>query len=519
MTPFRLHFTFPVAGGSCGCDYVVWPNDQILTAGSSSASGSADPRGLRIRAARITGALDLKHVHPAVGVALIDCAFDQVVELQDAYLPWLTLTGSRVPGLVADRLQTDGELKLDNGFSVEGNNERGIVRLVAAHIRGQLDLSGAHLSNKSGPALVADRIQIDGTMCLKNMFQATGAGEDGTLRLPESHIAGQLIMSGSGLRNESGPAFVGEQLVVDGAVSMAEPFIAAGHGDAGTIRLTSATLGSEFSLAGARLSNDSGPALSADGLHVATDLALTGKFQATGHGERGAVRMTGAHIEGQFDASDARLTNPTGPALSARDLHVGESLYIGEGFTAHGDGKWGAVRLTGATIAGQLVANEARLQNNTGPALCAERLHALSDVELADDVTMTGEIRFQGSVIDGKLDLTGVKALRRDGCILDLSAARTKQVLLPPTLICTDVHNHAWGDTASTNLAGFTYTQFTDVDAERWLGILRHHTVKYSPQPYQQLALLLKSYGHDNQARTVLRAQQDDLRARGDLGP
>ena len=197
-----------------------------------AASGSADPRGLRIRAARITGALDLKHVHPAVGVALIDCAFDQVVELQDAYLPWLTLTGSRVPGLVADRLQTDGELKLDNGFSVEGNNERGIVRLVAAHIRGQLDLSGAHLSNKSGPALVADRIQIDGTMCLKNMFQATGAGEDGTLRLPESHIASQLIMSGSGLRNESGPAFVGEQLVVDGAVSMAEPFIAAGHGDA-----------------------------------------------------------------------------------------------------------------------------------------------------------------------------------------------------------------------------------------------------------------------------------------------
>ncbi|WP_143268721.1 hypothetical protein [Amycolatopsis vastitatis] len=484
----------------------------------AATAGQADPRGLRIRGARITGQLDLTHAYPAIGLGLIDCAFDQGIELQDAHLPWLSLTGSHVPQLIADRMQTDGVLKLDSGFRVVGSHSRGAVCLVAAHIRGQLDMSGAHLDNQSGPALVADRIQVEGTACFKGGFHAAGAGEDGTIRMPESHIAGQLVLSNSELSNRSGPAFVGEQLVVDGAVFMNQPFVATGHGVAGTVRLTSASLGSELSLAGARLSNDSGPALSADGLRVATDLALSEDFQADGRGERGAIRLTGAHIEGEFDASNAHATNPTGPGLSARDIRVGEALYIGEGFSARGAGKWGALYLTGATIVGPLVAGGARLRNSSGPSMRAERLHALSDVRLDKDVTVKGEIRLQGTVIEGKLDFSGVEVRRRNGCILDLAGSKTKEVLLPADLICTDQDEHACGDAARVDLTGFTYAQFIDIDPKRWLGILRHHTDKYRPQPYQQLALLLKSQGHDNPAREVLRAQQDDLRARGDLG-
>ncbi|WP_348955520.1 hypothetical protein [Amycolatopsis melonis] len=129
------------------------PARVIRRALLAATAGQADPRGLRIRGARITGQLDLTHAYPAIGLGLINCAFDQGIELQDAHLPWLSLTGSHVPQLIADRMQTDGVLKLDTGFHVVGSHSRGAVCLVAAHIRGQLDMSGAHLVNQSGLAL------------------------------------------------------------------------------------------------------------------------------------------------------------------------------------------------------------------------------------------------------------------------------------------------------------------------------------------------------------------------------
>jgi hypothetical protein len=55
-----------------------------------------DPRGVRLRGARITGTLDLTHVEAAVGMELRNCSFDHPVVLEGAHLPWLTLTDSCV---------------------------------------------------------------------------------------------------------------------------------------------------------------------------------------------------------------------------------------------------------------------------------------------------------------------------------------------------------------------------------------------------------------------------------------
>ncbi|WP_219151752.1 hypothetical protein [Amycolatopsis sp. TNS106] len=421
-----------------------------------------------------------------------------------------------MPQLTANGLEVDAKVDLDRGFTVEAATGNA-VELIAAHIHGKLNLSGAQLTSKSASALAADRLRVDGSLCLKEHFFASGAGDNGTLSLAEAHVGGQLILTQAELINNSGPAFVGEQITVDGAVFMSAPFEAVGHGPAGTIRLRSANLGNRLTLDGARLTNDAGPAFSADGIQITGDLSMTGGLQASGHGERGAIRMTGARIEGELDASSAEVTNTTGPAISARDIQIGETLYLSDGFIARGEGADGAVRLTGAKIGAQLVGTKAQITNRSGPSLSAERLHVHNNIDFSKEAKFDGSIDLTRAVVEGKLDPTGIELVDKNRKVLNLAVAKANEVALSPRTVCTDNREHETL-AAEVDFAGLTYTYFPDVDSDQWRHLLRYHTSGYSPQPYQQLALLLKSYGHDNEARTILRAQQDDLRARGDLG-
>ena len=85
---------------------------------------------------------------------------------------------------------------LRGGFTATGAGEHGAVRLLGAHIGGQLDCDGASLRNDSGPALIADGLQVGQGMFLRGGFTATGAGDDGAVRLVGAHIGGQLDCTG-----------------------------------------------------------------------------------------------------------------------------------------------------------------------------------------------------------------------------------------------------------------------------------------------------------------------------------
>ena len=100
------------------------------------------------------------------------------------------------PALNADGLQVDQDMFLRGGFTATGTGEFGAVRLVGAHIGGSLDCTGASLRNDSGPALNADGLQVGQAMFLRGGFTATGAGEIGAVRLVGAHIGGQLDCTG-----------------------------------------------------------------------------------------------------------------------------------------------------------------------------------------------------------------------------------------------------------------------------------------------------------------------------------
>jgi hypothetical protein len=121
----------------------------------------------------------------------------------------------------------------------------------------------------------------------------------------------------------------------------------------GTLDLTK-THGPDVDLQGSHLNR-----LAAVGLSVTHDLTLRGC--TCDHG----VALEGAHVGGILACSGAKLTNPSGAALSGDGLTVDGDVLLDDGFTATGAGGTGAVRLPGAHIGGPLNCRGAKLTNQT----------------------------------------------------------------------------------------------------------------------------------------------------------
>ena len=296
------------------------------------------------------------------------------------------------PALAADGLQVGLSMFLRGGFTATGAGNLGAVRLAGAHIGGNLECDGASLHNDSGPALVAYALQVGQGMLLRGGFKATGAGGDGAVRLTGAHIGGSLECDGASLGNDSGPGLSGDALQVDRAIFLRGGFTATGAGGDGAVRLRSAHIGGSLDCTGSRLHNNSGPALDASSLQVDQGMYLRSGFTATvtGAGDLGAVNLTGAHISGNLDCKGAKLSNDSGPGLLAYRLRVDGDMNLTGGFTATGGGDRGAVRLTGAHIGGNLNCIGASLHNDSGPALLAYGVQVGQDLYLTAGFAATG---------------------------------------------------------------------------------------------------------------------------------
>jgi len=79
-------------------------------------------------------------------------------------------------------------------FCQTGFDAQGEVRLLGAHIAGQLSFDGAKLTNKDARALSADGLKVD-----QGMLCQTGFVAQGEVRLSGAHIAGQLGFNGAKL--------------------------------------------------------------------------------------------------------------------------------------------------------------------------------------------------------------------------------------------------------------------------------------------------------------------------------
>ncbi len=138
--------------------------------------------GVQLFGARITGQLDLQGCDIPQNLNLKSCHFDQAPFLLDAKLRGLYLEGSTLPGLLADRLRTAGNVHLQK---VTASGE---IRLLGAKLGGNLDCVGATLeAHQGGKALHADGLDTQGGVFLRDVTAK------GKIRLLGAKLGGDLV--------------------------------------------------------------------------------------------------------------------------------------------------------------------------------------------------------------------------------------------------------------------------------------------------------------------------------------
>lgn len=190
-----------------------------------------------------------------------------------------------------------------------------------------------------------------------------------------------------------------------------------------------------------------------------------------------AVGITGlinCHFSEEISVPQTRfeLLNLRGsvcPGLLAQGVEVTGNVMLHDGFHAIG-----AVNLSGAKIGGQLTCQGSRFENSEGRAFHAQRLR-VSESFLWRNVT----------VATGAVDLTSAHV----GDLVD------------------DLESWPEGENRLC-LDGFTYDKiagsFTDAPSRlEWLARGTVWNGEFHPQPYGQLARVLRAMGHDGAARRV----------------
>ncbi|MFJ5985001.1 hypothetical protein [Lentzea sp. NPDC092896] len=214
-----------------------------------------------------------------------------------------------------------------------------------------------------------------------------------------------------------------------------------------------------------------------------------------------AVHARGLSVDHNLSLSGARLS--AAESIDALHMRIGGSVYLNDGFHAAG-----SVTLSGSQISAVLMCAGARFE--AGLVLVDLRVGDGIFLSQGCDVSGGGihaSVRLRGTRVDGQLIFRDGR-VSSPGVALDLRHVRVgKELFLPFE-----------GVDGKAQLEGLTYEGLPrDATVDEWLSFLATRTLRYSTQPWTQLAAAHQAAGHERDVRRIRVAQQRDLRRRGQL--
>ena len=208
--------------------------------------------GIRIFSANIVGYLDLENCHSTLGLTLVNCTFDTVINARNCHLNNLILSGSQTLGLDAQGINVKGHIFLSDGFTAKGE-----VYLVGATVGGQIACSNGTFENEKGYALNAQGTDVKGDIFLSDRFAAKGE-----VSLSGATVGGQIACSNGTFENKNGNALNADVISVKGNIFLSDGFAAKGE-----VALVGATVGGQLLCTNGTFENEMGHALNAQNLN------------------------------------------------------------------------------------------------------------------------------------------------------------------------------------------------------------------------------------------------------------
>jgi hypothetical protein len=435
-----------------------------------------DQRGIQAHGARLEGELDLSFVTVPFPLVLTCCGLRRETTLRFLEIPTLSLSGCAVRAINAECANVKGSVTLSNGFYADGE-----VQLLGAQIGSNLDCGAGTFRNASGKALRADRIYVQGSVFLRNAFVA-----EGEVRLMGAEIGGNLECNDGTIKNAGGRALSADRVSVQGSVFLRDGFSAEGE-----VRLPGGKIGGNLECNQGVFRNAGGVALNADRISTNGNALLGGGFVAEGE-----VNLAGAQLGNNLSCDGGAFQNGNGRALNADGINVKGFVFFRAGFRAEGE-----VNLLSAQIGDNLECDGGTFKNAAGRALNADRMNVQGNVMFRSGFSAAGEVRLVNAVVKGTLVWTGVH-----------NPGGTLLILRNGTAGAIQDDKASWPDAGKLDLDGFVYghiaTDLTDTKNRlRWLKLQQ----EFTPQPYRQLAKVMKDAGFDRGERRVLFEMEDRI--------
>ena len=280
---------------------------QAGRSGQDRARGQGT-RAIRVRGARITGAIDVENRDVACLIRLEDCYFDEPVILRLARAVEVALPGCHLPAVRAVQAEIRGNLILDRITATQ-------VDLRGASVGGVLSLDGATLNNPGGVTLAGGALAVGQGMSCGSGFTSTGTIELSDARFPQGlSFTGATLVNDTSIALDAQGMQVGAYLFLGSSLHNREGFTAKGG-----LRLVGVHVDGYVCCWAADIRGVDGPAgpgyaILGLGLSITQNLMLSEGFRATGE-----MYLTGARIgEEAQSAWPARrwATRSTSPGLS-----------------------------------------------------------------------------------------------------------------------------------------------------------------------------------------------------------
>ena len=291
----------------------------------------------------------------------------------------------------------------------------------------------------------------------------------------------------------------------------------AGFQATGLVDLTGATVDGQLDCAGGKFLAK-GLALNCDTISVGAAVFLRTGFEA-----QGEVNLVGAKIGGQLDCDRGKFLAAI-MALNCNGISVGASVFLRNELEAHGK-----VNLVRAKIDGQMACNRGKFLAE-GIALHCDATIVGADVFLQDEFEARGRINLNRAEIAGNLVLssatltTGLDAqgmrvraqfvwadIEGDGIEVDLIDAKVGTLVDSPG---------SWTSVKRLRLSSFRYDRIeSKMDVQERLDWLTKHDASvrpFTPQPYVQLANVLRRQGMISAVNTVM-IKREDLQRDADM--
>lgn len=396
---------------------------------------------------------------------------------------------------------------------------------------------GSPAFNHDTPILQAESLHATGAVILRKVKAY------GEIRFTGAAIGRNLSLSEATLTHLSAVALTLDRAEIGGDLNLRRDFVADGE-----ISLLGSKIHGNLDCRLATLNNPDNVALRADAATIAGSVLLgAGKFEkktiATKFQAHGEVRLYRAVIGGYLDCTGAVFDRPNGAgpnaiSLNAESATIRGPSFLGFPFSEREKPGWGfhakgRVRFFDASLGSNFIGHAGLFENPAGVALDLERAHIAGSCLLRFRFKAQGQVSLVSTTIDDTLDFADADLSEADLLIRNTEIKRTLQIgaVAQPVQTSLDLTDtscavltddkNSWPVKGTLKLDGFAYRRLThpgySKDRLAWLGRQIPDTpnpdgADFHPQPYRQLASVLRAQGLEEEAKRVLIGMTKDSR-------